>query len=99
MSISKSLNGDGSELNDRRWVLDRTISANTIMSIGAMLAAVVGAYYGLRAEVALVDGRVTALANRFDYEQAANRRLFEDIRASLRRIEDKLDGKVDKPGR
>lgn len=90
------VNGNG---DSRRWVLNRTISADTIMSIGAMLAAVLGAYYGLRAEVALVDGRVTALSNRLDYEQAGDRRLFEDIRSSLRRIEDKLDGKADKPGR
>jgi hypothetical protein len=83
----------------RRWVLDRTISANTLVSIGAMLVAVVAAYYGLRAEVTVVDARVTALNDRLTYEQLGDRRLFDEIRGSLQRIEGKLDGKADKPGR
>jgi hypothetical protein len=83
----------------RRWVLDRTISANTLVSIGAMLVAVIAAYYGLRAEVTVVDARVTALQDRLTYEQLGDRRLFDEIRGSLLRIEGKLDGKADKPGR
>jgi hypothetical protein len=84
--------------DSRRWVLDRTISANTLVSIGAMLVAVIAAYYGLRAEVTIVDARVTALNDRLTYEQLGDRRLFDEIRNSLQRIETKLDGKADKPG-
>jgi hypothetical protein len=89
---------DRSYDDTRRWVLDRTISANTLVSIGAMLVAVIAAYYGLRAEVTVVDARVTALNDRVTYEQLGDRRLFDDIRNTLQRIEGKLDGKADKPG-
>jgi hypothetical protein len=90
---------DRTDDENRRWVLDRTISANTLVSIGAMLVAVIAAYYGLRAEVTVVDARVTALQDRLTYEQLGDRRLFDDIRGTLQRIENKLDGKADKPGR
>ena len=83
----------------QRWTIDRTISANTMVQLVAMLAAVLGAYFGMKAEVAVVDQRVTGLSLRIDYEQAGDRRLFDDIRITLNRIEGKIDGKADKPGR
>lgn len=83
----------------RRWTIDRRISADTILSIGAVVAAVFGAYYGLRGEIMIVDAKVNHVSSRLDYEQSGDRRLFDDIRVTLRRIEDKLDGKADKTGR
>lgn len=82
-----------------RWTLDRTISANTVMSLIVGAAAIFGAYYGVRSDIAVVDGKIEALKLRVDYEQGGDRRAFDAILGSLRRIEDKLDGKADKPGR
>ena len=87
------------DAEQRRWTLDRTISANTVIQIGVILFGLVGAWYGLRNEVAMVDSRVNGLMQRLDYQQAADRRLFDEIRRGLERIEGKIDGKADKPGR
>jgi hypothetical protein len=83
--------------DEQRWTLDRTISANTVIQLGTIIIAIIGGWYGLRSDISLVDARVNSLMVRLEYEQAGDRRLFDEIRRGLERIENKIDGKADKP--
>lgn len=80
----------------RRGMLDRTINLGHILITLTIVVSSLSAFFDLRGRVDIHDRRFAELDRRLDHDAARTRDELADIKASLRRIEDKLDRKVDK---
>lgn len=81
---------------DRRGVLDRTINLGHILITLTIVVSSLSAFFDLRGRVDIHERRFGELDRRLDQEAARAREELADIKAALRRIEDKLDRKADK---
>ncbi|MGE0725337.1 MAG: hypothetical protein AB7O45_13245 [Alphaproteobacteria bacterium] len=79
------------------WRFERTFNAGHVGIAGSLLVAVFGAYFDLREKSNANDVAIKTLERRLDREAQQQDQLFGEIKGALRRIEDKLDRKVDKP--
>lgn len=71
--------------DDNKWHLDRKVSIGHIVTTALALVAAILAYANIETRVAVLESRTSTI-----------REDFRDIKDTLRRIEEKLEGKADK---
>jgi len=84
------------EQSENHWHLRKEINLTHIAATVTVIVSLTAGYYDLRSDIEIVKARVSAQESRTDRSERRMENAMVEIRNSLRRIEEKLDGKKDK---
>lgn len=80
----------------RHWHLDKRFTIGNLITSLVIIGSVFIWVYKLDQRISLVEQSVLFQKEIHERDNTQTRRVYEEIKLALRRIEDKLDGKADK---